>query len=355
MKEQTILITGGAGFVGSNIARYLKRKLPQAKIICFDNLMRNGSSVIKEFLQKEEIVFVKGDVRDKAQLMALPEIDVLIECSAEPSVLASYQDPSYAIDTNLVGAIHCLELARRDNASFIFLSSSRVYPVEELNALAFEEKETRFDWTKDLNEIGVSFNGIRKEFPLNGRRSLYGATKLSAEHMVQEYMDMFGLRGVINRFGVIAGPWQMGRIDQGIVGFWVARHFFGGDLRYIGFGCQGKQVRDVLHVNDVCDLIWEQMQNLDKVSGQIFNAGGGRANAFSLQELTKLTEQVTGKAVPIGADEQDRQADIRIYITDNAHVSQVTGWIPKRSLEKIAEDIYGWMKEYRDMLENILR
>ena len=339
---KTVLITGGAGFVGSNLALNLKNK--DNRILCFDNLSRSGSELNVPRLKEAGIEFIKGDVRNKEELLGLPKIDIFIECSAEPSVLAGYTAPQYTIDTNLVGTLHCLELARRDHSDFIFLSTSRVYPIEVINRVEFEEKETRFDWPQDLNQDGISYEGINEDLLLNGTKSLYGATKLAAEQIVIEYLDIFGLKGVINRLGVIAGPWQMGKIDQGIISFWILRHLFNGALSYIGFGGQGKQVRDVVHVDDVCDLISYQIDNLEKVNGGIYNAGGGRANAVSLQELTAIVRKETGASVQIASEGKNRQADIRIYITDNNRIKQATGWSPKRSIKKIVQDTAYWAK-----------
>jgi CDP-paratose 2-epimerase len=341
----TILITGGAGFIGSNLAIFLKQRLKNVKIVCLDNLIRRGSELNQKRLKDHGIFFVKGDIRDQRKLLRLPKISTLIECSAEPSVLASYSEPKYTIDTNLIGTIHCLELAKRDKANVIFLSTSRVYPVKAINDIPFREMASRFEWTK-RNGAGFSYKGINETFPLNGIKSLYGASKLSSEQIFCEYLDMYGLKGVINRFGVIAGPWQMGKVDQGVVEFWVAQHKLQKDLNYIGFGGTGKQVRDALHIEDACELIYRQYNQLSRVNGMIFNAGGGRHNAFSLKELTRLTQEVTGHRVAMKSVKQNRRADVRIYISDNRLVQEKTGWKPVKSVEDIIVDINAWLNKY---------
>jgi len=344
---KTFLITGGAGFLGSNLAIHLTKTQKDAKIIAFDNLIRSGSELNVQRLKENGVEFIKGDVRDKAGLLTLPKIDVLIECSAEPSVLAGHHDPQYMIDTNLTGAINCLELAKRDQADFIFISTSRVYPIDALNALPFEETETRYQWLKD-------FKGVNEQFPLNGVRSLYGSSKLAAEHIVFEYMDMFGLRAVVNRCGVIAGPWQMGKIDQGIVGFWLAGHYFGGPLKYIGYGGGGKQVRDAVHVDDVCALVDMELDSWDACNGKIFNAGGGRKISFSLMELTGLACQLTGRSIDIGSEPDERKSDIRIYVTDNTLIRETLGWSPQKGLDVILQDTLAWMREHETTLRPVL-
>jgi len=342
---KNILITGGAGFVGLNLAVYLNDQLQSCNIVCFDNLIRAGSKNNVRRLEDKGISFIKGDIRDKEQLLALPKIDLLIECSAEPSILASYEDPTYTIDTNLIGTIHCLELAKRDKAGFIFLSTSRVYPVRGVNDIPYSEQTTRYDWSNDTKGLGYGYAGVNLKFPLSGVKSLYGATKLSSEQLILEYLDMYPMKGVINRLGVIAGPWQMGKIDQGIVGYWVEQHKVGGELNYIGFGGLGKQVRDIVHVDDVCDLILYQINHLEEVNTKVFNVGGGRSNAISLLELTAMTEKVTKKKVAIGSVNETRKADVRIYMTDNYYVTKETGWTPKKDVETILRDINQWMDE----------
>jgi len=354
MTKKTLLITGGAGFVGSNLAIYLKERLNDVRIVCLDNLIRNGSSLNVQRIREKGIDFIKGDIRDKKDLFAIEYVDCIVECSAEPSVLAAYEDPVYMTDTNLMGTINCLELARRDKAKFIFLSTNRVYPIEAMETIGFEEHETRFDWKKDVEGKGFSFNGISHEFDTKGVRSLYGASKYCSELIAQEYFDMFDIKGVINRFGIIAGPWQMGKIDQGLVGFWVARHKYGGALSYIGFDGQGKQLRDAVHVDDVCALILHEIENIDELHAQVFNAGGGRNNSFSLCELTQTIQDVTNINLTIGSNPETRKSDVRIYITDNSFVKEQTGWEPQIGFEQIIVDIDKWIDQYSDELKEYI-
>ena len=157
-----------------------------------------------------------GDVRERSDLEALPRVDALVECSAEPSALAgAHGDTAYPVGANLLGAYHCLELARRDGAEFVFLSTSRVYPFGTLGTLRLEEAATRLELADAQDVPGASVAGIAEDFPLEGARTLYGATKLAAELLIAEYAAGFGLPTVIDRCGVIAGPWQMGKVDQG--------------------------------------------------------------------------------------------------------------------------------------------
>ena len=169
--------------------------------------------------------FIHGDVRCPEDLELSREPDLLIECSAEASVLAGYQSsPRFLVQSNLVGCLNCLELARRSKADFIFLSTSRVYPVKQLNSLSHVEQATRFEWNGELAP-GASAHGIAEEFSLEGPRSLYGMTKLAGELAIEEYADAYGFRFIINRCGLLAGPGQFARSDQGVIAFWVMWRF----------------------------------------------------------------------------------------------------------------------------------
>ena len=177
-----ILITGGAGFVGSTLAIALKQCFPDVRLLVLDNLHRRGSELNLTRLVRAGVRFVHGDIRSPEDLLVLlPEAPgLIIECSAEPSAQAGYGgSPEYVIRTNLVGCFHCLELARYARADVIFISTSRVYPFEALNNLPFVEEETRFILAAEQTTVGASAAGISEAFPLTGARSLYGMTKLA--------------------------------------------------------------------------------------------------------------------------------------------------------------------------------
>src|SRR5262245_34713214 len=279
---ERILITGGAGFVGSNLALSFKRDRPSATVIAFDNLKRRGSELALLRLRTGGVKFMHGDIRNVDDLASAGPANILVEASAEPSVHAGYgDDPKYLVHTNLFGAANCLEYARRHGSDFIFLSTSRVYSIDALRALPLDSNDCRFFLRSGIQQPGVSAAGISEAFSLSGHRSLYGTTKLAAELLVEEYSAMYGLRTIINRCGVISSPWQMGRVDQGFVVLWLSRHLFGGPLSYTGFGGQGLPVRDVLHVDDLYDLIVRQLNGLSEYSGAVFNVGGGMTSSVS--------------------------------------------------------------------------
>jgi CDP-paratose 2-epimerase len=350
-----ILITGGAGFVGSSLAISLKTKYPEYEIICMDNLKRRGSELNISVLKNKNIEFIHGDIRNIEDFELTGKIDLLLECSAEASVLAGYNSsPSYLLNTNLMGTINCLEYSRKHKAKFIFLSTSRVYPIEYINELNFKETKTRFELSDDQDIACVSSQGITEGFPLDKSRTLYGATKLSSELIIQEYIDMYGMKAIINRCAVLTGPGQFGKSDQGVVVLWIARHFWNKNLSYIGYGGTGKQVRDILHIDDLFELIDYQIKNINELSGEVFNVGGGKETSISLLELTRICEKYTGNKIKINSENDDRQGDIRIYLTNNTKVTEKTGWRPKRTPDEIVNETYQWIVKNEKKLKGVL-
>jgi CDP-paratose 2-epimerase len=352
---ERILITGGAGFVGSNLALSFKRDRPSATVIAFDNLKRRGSELALSRLRAVGVEFVHGDIRSIDDLAGVGAADILIDASAEPSVHAGYGgDPNYLIHTNLFGAANCLEYARRHGSDFVFLSTSRVYSIDALRTLPLDSNDSRFVLRSSVQQAGVSQAGISEAFSVNDHRSLYGTTKLGAELLVEEYRAMYGLRAVINRCGVISGPWQMGKVEQGFVVLWLSRHLFGGPLSYMGFGGHGSQVRDVLHIDDLYDLIVCQLNGLNECSGGLFNVGGGMARSVSLRELTSMSQKISGRTIELGHVAETRAADIPFYVSDHEAVRRTIGWAPKRSLDQVLQDVWRWLVEERVQLEPIL-
>lgn len=353
---KNILITGGAGFVGSALAFELKKNYSSLNIYCLDNLKRRGSELNIPRLKKVGIEFVHGDIRNKEDFDGLPPIDLIIEASAEPSVLAGINSsPDYLLNTNLVGTINCLNFALKNKSDFIFLSTSRIYPIKNIEKINYTESQTRFVISDKQSLSGVSEKGLSEEFPLHGTRSLYGASKLTSELIIQEYAETYGLRTVINRCGVLTGPWQMGKVDQGVVVLWAARHFWKKGLSYIGYGGTGKQVRDILHTLDLFRLIDWQIKNIDSIRNDTFNVGGGTEVSVSLLELTHLCEKISGNKIDIASVKETRQADIPVYITDNTKINHISGWKPQIMPFQILTEIHDWIRANEKDLESILK
>jgi len=355
MKHNKILITGGAGFVGSSIALKLKGDYPRLDIICLDNLKRRGSEMALPRLRQAGVKFRHGDIRNPEDL-ELEELDLILECSAEPSVLAGiYSSPAYVINTNLSGAVNCLELARKHQSDILFLSTSRVYPMGALNKLKFKESPTRFELLNKQSLPGASKHGISEDFSLEGARSFYGSTKLASELIINEYMDSYKIRGIINRCSVITGPWQMGKVDQGVFVLWLAKHYYKKQLSYIGYGGTGKQVRDFIHIDDLYRAIKTQLNNFDDYAGEeVYNIGGGLENSVSLQELTRICSQITGNKIKIESTKEDRPADVRIFYADSSKFLQKSGLKWQKDIQTMAQDVYQWIADNEAALEPIL-
>lgn len=350
-----ILVTGGAGFVGSNLCLSLKKRYPHYTILAFDNLKRRGSELNLYDFKPAGIEFLHGDIRNAEDIAAVGAFDVLIDASAEPSVLAGLEnDPTYVINNNLYASINCFNACLKYNAKLIFLSTSRVYPIAPIEGAVFTEEATRFSFAQNQTQNGLSSKGISENLNLDGARSFYGTTKLSAELFIKEYEAFYGLQAAVTRFGVIAGPRQMGKTDQGVVTLWMAKHFWNQSLKYIGYGGTGKQVRDILHIDDVVDLIDLQIHNIEKFTGRVFNAGGGVANSASLLEMTAICQKITGNNIVVASEAETRQADLKAYISDNSAIEAAILWKPRRSVEQVFTDIYDWIARNEEKLKPIL-
>lgn len=338
----TVLITGGCGFIGSNLALAFLRQ--GDRVVAFDNLSRRGSEILRDRIQRAGVEFVRGDIRNPADFNSVAgTVDLLVECSAEPSVLVGVDgnDAEFMVQNNLVGSLHCFEYARRKQAPVIFLSTSRVYPYEALNRQTYREDATRF--VPASSGPGFGPDGVGLGFPLAGARSLYGATKLASEIVLQEYSHQYGLPAVIDRCGVVAGPWQLGKQDQGVFTHWLVSHLLERPLAYIGFGGQGKQVRDLLHIDDLVDLVLLQSRQIAGFRGDVFPAGGGPVSSLSLREATALCQRLTGHEIPIGSQPENRPADVVWFVTDNRPTTERLGWRPRRDAETILRDIRDWL------------
>ena len=329
-----ILITGGCGFVGSNIAIFLKNKLKRAKICSLDNLFRKGAEINKLRLQKNGIKNFKIDITNKNKIDSLKKFNLIIDCCAEPAIEVSTKDPDRVFNTNLVGTYNILKKCVKDKANIIFLSSSRVYSVKNLNDLV-----KNLNLYKPIN----SRKKINEKFETSNASSLYGFTRLSSEKLIKEFSFSGKIKYITNRFGVIAGPWQFGKQDQGFISMWLAKHLLKKKLAYIGFGGYGYQVRDVVHIDDVCELIYLQIKNLNKKYNQTFNVGGGIKNSISLKQLTAKCEKLTGNKLNIGSQKKTSIFDIPIYITDNSKISKIYKWKPSKNIDKILQDVYNWL------------
>jgi CDP-paratose 2-epimerase len=349
-----ILITGVAGFVGSRLAQFLKTHLSNIELIGIDNLSRRGSETNLSLLKELGVKFIHGDIRVKDDVEDLPDTDWMLDCAANPSVLAGINGgTSQLVQHNLTGTLHLLEKCRKSKAGFILLSTSRVYGINELNALPLKAAANRFelDSTQAL-PYGFTAQGVTESFPTTAPVSLYGATKLASEVMALEYALTFNFPIWINRCGVIAGPGQFGKIDQGIFSFWIYNWMLGKPLDFIGYGGEGKQVRDLMHPEDLGLLLLKQLtfgQN-DGSKPSILNAGGGLASSYSLKELNDYCAQHFGQPKTIGSEKDTRPFDLPYYVTDNSLAMKHWDWCPIKTREQILKEIASWAKEYKEKI-----
>lgn len=347
-----VLVTGGCGFIGSHVALHFREK--GHKVSVLDNLVRRGSERNVTVLEHHGVSFFHGDVRNPEDLADLPpSIELICDTSAQPSVVSGYANPLFDITNNGLGAIRILEHARTHRLPMIFWSSNRVYGSDRLNALPRRETPTRFEYDCDAwNQLPIEqrpvgfhpIHGVSEEFSIDGgRRGIYGLSKLIADAACQEYAQAYDLPIVANRFGVISGVGQFGHADQGWVVWWAIAHWFKLPLTY--FGWQGKQVRDVLFVEDMLSLLDRQLAQLSSFRGEVFNIGGGQANAISLREATKCMQEISSRSTPITISDQPRKGDIAVYWTDNRKALEKLGWKPQANLHTGFLRIFDWIHE----------
>ena len=334
-----ILITGGCGFIGSNIAIFLKNKINNLTIHSLDNLSRNSSKINLDRLKKQKIKNFNVNISNKSKINSLIKYDFIIDCCAEAAVEASKLEAERVFFTNLVGTFNILEKAKKDKSKIIFLSTSRVYSIKSILSKA-----------KDINKKKYNFK-INENFSKKSPISLYGFTKLSSEKLIEEYSFSNNIKYIINRFGVVSGPWQFGKQDQGFISLWLWRFINKGKLNYIGFGGYGNQVRDVIHVYDVCELILEQIKKIKKINNKIFNAGGGLNNSISLKELTIKSKEITKNNINIGKIAKTSNYDIPYYVTDNKKIYSIYKWRVKRNLDTIINDTFKILIKYKKLFK----
>lgn len=339
-----ILITGICGFVGSTLARALLEARPGLSLIGLDNLSRPGSRINIEPLGSLGVDVRIGDITDQPLLESLPPCDWILDCAANPSVLAGTDgsSPRGLIDQNLYGTVNLLELCRKWNAGFTLISTSRVYSIRDLCAIPLRETGKRFEPTGSGTSHGP--RGVTENFPTSAPVSLYGATKLCSEVLALEYAEAFGFPAWINRCGVLAGAGQFGRPDQGIFSYWLHSWKQGRPLRYIGFNATGFQVRDCLHPRDMVLLLLRQIETPEFSKLKLANLSGSNENSMSLRELSDWAEERFGpsasQAALAGSDAGlNRPYDVAWMLLDNTLAAAEWGWRPSTPLPAILEEI----------------
>ncbi len=320
---------------------FKKKKLKKTKIFSLDNLSRKGSKINRTRLKKFGIKNYKLDVISK-KILRLPSFNLIIDCCAEPAIEDSKNNPDKVFNTNLIGTYNILKKVQRDNAKLIFLSTSRVYSIKELNKIS----KNKILKNRIRTNLKID-HGFSNSSPL----SLYGFTKLASEELIKEFNYMHKIKYIINRFGVISGPWQFGKVDQGFVSLWVEKHLNKKKLSYIGYGGYGNQVRDVIHIDDVCEILFKQIKKFNSIYNESFDIGGGKNNSISLKELTQKCQNITKNKIPIYKIKSTSIFDVPYFVANNKKIKKFYNWLPKLNIDRTILDIYLWLKENKKTIK----
>lgn len=337
-----ILITGICGFVGSTIVKSWLEKEPDLTIYGLDNYIRPGSEGNRRSLQKMGVKLYHGDIRVSSDFETLPAVDWVIDAAANPSVLAGTDGQTSSrqlVEHNLQGTINILEYCKRNGAGFILLSTSRVYSISPIAELVVEPVGEAFCLSQGQQfPTGITPSGVNESFGSTPPISLYGSTKLASEVIALEYGETFGFPVWINRCGILAGAGQFGRIDQGIVAYWINMYLQRRQLNYLGFGGKGYQVRDCLHPLDLVPLLQRQTNEPSSTRARVFNIGGGCSHSFSLAELSNWCADRFGRH-EVGGSTQERRYDIPWLVMDCSYARKRWEWHPEIPLQAIFEEI----------------
>ena len=335
-----ILVTGGCGFVGTNLSLYLDSK--GFDIHSLDNLSRKGSKYNLTLLKKRKIKNFKINIESFKNIEKLPKYDLIIDCCAEAAVEISKKDIYKVFNTNLLGTFNIIKKIKKDKSKLIYLSSSRVFPISETNKVL---KSKKLKSKLQIKKIFGEKNSI------NGPKTIYGFTKLASEMLIEEFSYAFGLKYIINRCGVISGPLQFGKQDQGFVSLWVWGHLNKKKMKYIGYGGYGNQVRDVLHIDDLCNLIYLQIKKFKKINNKLFTVGGSKRSYTSLNQLTSICEKLTKNKIKFSKISKTSIYDIPYYVTNNNLVTKNYNWKPKKNINKIVKDVFDWLTKNKKTLK----
>ena len=355
-----ILITGVCGFVGSSIARYLTESLQGVSIIGIDNLSRKGSEWNRDGLRALKVQVIHGDVRLASDLECIPKVDWVIDAAGYPSVLGGSTGNCTSrqlFEHNLLGTINLLEFCRKHSSGFLFLSSSRVYSIAELQKLTLSVIDDAYHFEPTVERSGVGVRGISESFSTQAPVSMYGASKLSSELIATEYGLTYDFPVWINRCGLMAGAGQFGRPDQGIIAFWIHSHCHRRPLQYIGFGGSGNQVRDVLHPDDLSKLVVKQIHSTGSARQSnpegrpiVCNVAGGSTAAISLRQLSHWCDARFGIHI-VDPSDAERPFDLPWVVLDSALAKYHWDWQPEVPCEAVLEEIALHAESHPNWLE----
>jgi CDP-paratose 2-epimerase len=342
--RHTFLITGGAGFIGCNTADYLLRQ--QHEVIILDNLSRRGSEKNLAWLREThgDIPFLQIDVRNyealREALAAHSGIDVVLHLAAQVAVTTSVTNPREDFEINAMGTFNVLEAVRTLGLDpvFLFVSTNKVYGGMEHVAIA--SNEMRYFY-RDMPQ------GTSEAMPLDFH-SPYGCSKGSADQYVRDYHRIYGLRTVVFRNSCIYGQRQFGVEDQGWVAWFCIAAVLGKPITVYG---DGKQIRDILYIDDLVRAFLLAVEHSDTTQGQVYNIGGGPDNTMAIwTEFAPLLSKLAGR--PIEAPFGDwRPGDQRVYVSDISRAQREFGWSPTISVEEGISRLYAWVVANRHLFE----
>ncbi len=339
--SRRFLITGGAGFIGSNLVSRLLRRGEQVTV--YDNLGRSGSRLNLQWLREtygdQSFDLVSADVRDaEATQEAAKGADVIVHLAAQVAVTTSVHQPRPDFEINALGTFNVLEAARasKRNPIVLYASTNKVYGGMENVEVVEEAGGYRYQ--------GLPY-GASEEQPLDFH-SPYGCSKGTGDQYVRDYHRIYGLPTVVFRQSCIYGPRQFGVEDQGWVAWFVIAAITGRPITIYG---DGKQVRDVLFVDDLLDAYDAAIEKIDRAAGQVYNVGGGPEKTLSIwQEFAPILERLVGKPIPVSQGEW-RPGDQRVYISDIRKAGQELGWQPKVGVEEGVRRLYEWVQANRKL------
>lgn len=339
-QQRPVLITGGAGFVGANLADALLAEGVPVRVV--DDLSREGVAENLDWLVEQHgdlLDVVVGSVTDAGVVRdAVRDVDAVFHLAAQVAVTSSVDQPRHDFDTNLVGSINVLEALRTRGRSvpLVFTSTNKVYG--ELEGVDLVERPSRYEPSPGAN----GRYGVDESTPLDFR-SPYGCSKGAADQYVLDYARTYGMPAVVFRMSCIYGPHQFGTEDQGWLAHFLIRAL---ERRTITIFGDGKQVRDVLFVDDLVEALRLGAANAERLAGQAFNIGGGPEHATSLLELIDLITELEGRA-PALRFAPWRLGDQRHYVSDPRRFARAVGWEPSTSVREGVGTLHAWLRRHR--------
>ncbi|RED33257.1 CDP-paratose 2-epimerase [Rhodopseudomonas thermotolerans] len=335
-RNRPILITGGCGFIGSNLADRLASQ--GRKVVALDSLARAGVVENAKWLKARHsgrIEIVTADVRDPIRLIeAVREVAGVLHLAAQVAVTDSVADPVADFEINARGTLNVLEAIRLHNpeAPLLFASTNKVY------GRLIDDAEVVREGQRYVPASPSLASGVSEHTPLDFH-SPYGCSKGTADQYVRDYARVFGLRTAVLRMSCIYGPRQFGTEDQGWIAHFMLAALRGAPLTIFG---DGYQVRDALHVSDAVDAWLAALSRIDSVSGHAFNLGGGPARSVSLRELIASIESLTGRRVQHALADW-RPGDQPWYVTDTSALTAALGWQPRIALAEGLASLHDWL------------